>query len=154
MNCKIATNRKNTYYVSIFFTLTLFIIDSRIRILLTLCIIILSYNPNPIPTNAGRFRGGFFPLIDKVLLFHCGHDLNKYVLVQIEMLKCYYEQVLRSERLILFFHRKTAFLSVHRVHVLYIRTVKFNVMKIKIQKNVQIYNLRLKLQYKKLDFLM
>ena len=66
MNCKIATNRKNTYYVSIFFTLTLFIIDSRIRILLTLCIIILSSNPNPIPTNAGRFRGGFFPLIDKV----------------------------------------------------------------------------------------
>ena len=49
----------------LFFTLTLFIIDSRIRILLTLCIIILSSNPNPIPTNAGRFRGGFFPLIDK-----------------------------------------------------------------------------------------
>ena len=57
MNCKIATNRKNTYYVSIFFTLTLFIIDSRIRILLTLCIIILSYNPNPIPTNATVFEG-------------------------------------------------------------------------------------------------
>jgi hypothetical protein len=34
-NAQIATNRKNTYYyVSIFFTLTLFIIDSRIRILL------------------------------------------------------------------------------------------------------------------------
>lgn len=57
MNCKIATNRKNTYYVSIFFTLTLFIIDSRIRILLTLCIIILSYNPNTIPTNATVFEG-------------------------------------------------------------------------------------------------
>ena len=68
MNCKIATNRKNTYYVSIFFTLTLFIIDSRIRILLTLCIIILSYNPNSIPTTAPRKRGGFFPLIDKVIL--------------------------------------------------------------------------------------
>ena len=34
-------NRKNTYYTYLlFFTLTLFIIDSRIRILLTLCIII------------------------------------------------------------------------------------------------------------------
>ena len=49
----------------LFFTLTLFIIDSRIRILLTLCIIILSSNPNPIPTTAPRERGAFFPLIDK-----------------------------------------------------------------------------------------
>ena len=79
---QIATNRKNTYYVSIFFTLTLFIIDSRIRILLTLCIIILSSNPNPIPTNAGRFRGGFFPLIDKEVSYEYmtrGKNLNNIV---------------------------------------------------------------------------
>ena len=44
-------------HVLLFFTLTLFIIDSRIRILLTLCIIILSYNPNPNPTNATVFEG-------------------------------------------------------------------------------------------------
>lgn len=44
-------------HVLLFFMLTLFIIDSRIRILLTLCIIILSYNPNPNPTNATVFEG-------------------------------------------------------------------------------------------------
>jgi hypothetical protein len=42
-----------------FFTLTLFIIDSRIRKLLTLCIVILSYNPNLNPTNARLLF--FFP---------------------------------------------------------------------------------------------
>ena len=52
-------------HVLLFFTLTLFIIDSRIRILLTLCIIILSSNPTPIPTTATLFRGTYFPLIDK-----------------------------------------------------------------------------------------
>ena len=92
-------NRKNTYTTYLlFFTLTLFIIDSRIRILLTLCIIILSSNPNPIPTNAGRFRGGFFPLIDKVnwYLFEiiiekiiiCCYVLTHIIIIEIIISTC------------------------------------------------------------------
>ena len=63
-------NRKNTYYVSIIFYVNTVIIDSRIRILLTLCIIIFSCNPSPNQTNAGLFRG-FFPLIDNAANLQC-----------------------------------------------------------------------------------